>query len=242
MKFKIRKSLYLEIADDLREKITKGEYASGKQLPSEIELSLELGVSRGTLREALSVLEKEKIIYRIHGVGSFVQGAPIKVIEGIEKLEFDSSKAQTLYSLSNLILKLELIEATEKISRKLNIPEGSACYKVEIQVASDNIPIVYYYEIFPVWLFKNASQIATRKTFANSIEFMKKNSGEVLGQFVSSLKAVLPKARVMEVLSIDQSMPVIYIDGVLYNSGDKPLMYCKQYYRGDKYQFTLVRK
>ena len=34
----------------------------------------------------------------------------------------------------------------------------------------------------------------------------------------------------------------VYIDGVLYNSGDKPLMYCKQYYRGDKYQFTLVRK
>src|SRR6185436_12191972 len=49
-----------------------GEYAPGTQIPSETELSRELGVSRVTVREALRVLAQEKILFKVQGRGTFV--------------------------------------------------------------------------------------------------------------------------------------------------------------------------
>ena len=52
--------------------IEHGTYEPGEQLPSEKELSVKLGISRSTLREALLNLEQEGIVIRRHGVGTFV--------------------------------------------------------------------------------------------------------------------------------------------------------------------------
>ena len=49
-----------------------------------------LGVSRATLREALRVLEEEKVIIRKHGVGTFVNPRPL-FSSGIEQLSSVSS-------------------------------------------------------------------------------------------------------------------------------------------------------
>lgn len=77
--------LYLQVIDKIKEDINNGEYAEGEKLPSEFQLSKELGVSRATLREALRVLEEENVIIRRHGVGTFVNPKPV-FSSGIEIL------------------------------------------------------------------------------------------------------------------------------------------------------------
>ena len=52
-----RNSLYEEISDILKEAILSGRYRSGEALPSEVELSNQLGVSRTVLREAIRSLQ-----------------------------------------------------------------------------------------------------------------------------------------------------------------------------------------
>jgi len=64
-----------------------GGYRSGERLPSEIELSEQLGISRPTLREALRFLEEEGTIVRRHGVGTFVAAAQPVIEGGLEVLE-----------------------------------------------------------------------------------------------------------------------------------------------------------
>lgn len=64
--------LYLLVRDALLDRIKKGELRPGGTLPSEIDLYRELGVSLGTLRKALGVLEAEKLIVREPGRGTFV--------------------------------------------------------------------------------------------------------------------------------------------------------------------------
>ena len=56
----------------LREKIRKGQLAVGQRLPPERDLAREFGVSRGTLRQALKILEKERLIVSQQGRGTFV--------------------------------------------------------------------------------------------------------------------------------------------------------------------------
>src|SRR5919205_939676 len=77
--------LYLQVIDRLKKDIEEGIYKEKEKLPSEFELAKQLGVSRATLREALSILEEENVIIRRHGVGTFVNGRPM-FTSGIEQL------------------------------------------------------------------------------------------------------------------------------------------------------------
>ncbi len=63
---------YLTIARDINEKILKGTYKVGDTLRGRTILASEYGVSSETIRKAVSLLDKEKIVEVKHGVGIFV--------------------------------------------------------------------------------------------------------------------------------------------------------------------------
>ena len=62
-----------QIYELLKERIESGYYPPGCRLPKEVDLAVELKVSRITLRPALYMLELEKLICRITRVGTFVR-------------------------------------------------------------------------------------------------------------------------------------------------------------------------
>lgn len=70
---KDNKPLYSVMMDELKSQIVSGRYPPESQLPTEAELSSAFGVSRITTRRALEELEREGLIYRIKGSGSFVK-------------------------------------------------------------------------------------------------------------------------------------------------------------------------
>src|SRR5690606_39963188 len=67
------RKLYIQIADQIRDQILGGAMAPGRQLPSERDLALGLGVSRPTVREALIALEVAGLVEVWVGVGAFVR-------------------------------------------------------------------------------------------------------------------------------------------------------------------------
>lgn len=64
---------YLKLKNDIILKIYNGTYKDGEAIPSERDLSEEYHVSRDTVRKALDILEKEKIVQRKIGKGTIVQ-------------------------------------------------------------------------------------------------------------------------------------------------------------------------
>ena len=60
---------YQEIAEDLRVRIQRGDLARGARLDTQRQLATTFGVTLMTLRQALEVLEREKLIERRHGLG-----------------------------------------------------------------------------------------------------------------------------------------------------------------------------
>lgn len=67
-----RPPLYQEVADVLAQRISQRDWAPGLLLPSELELSDQMGVSPGTVRRALEQLEAERLAVRQQGRGTFV--------------------------------------------------------------------------------------------------------------------------------------------------------------------------
>lgn len=64
--------LYLQVRNLLAERIAAGFWAPGAMLPNEQELARELGVSAGTVRKALDRLEKDRLLLRRQGRGTFI--------------------------------------------------------------------------------------------------------------------------------------------------------------------------
>lgn len=69
-------ALYKLLASELRDAIHAGEYAPGTLLPSENTLVERYGVSKPTVRLALSTLRGEGLIRVVNGKGSYVRDTP----------------------------------------------------------------------------------------------------------------------------------------------------------------------
>ncbi|MDL2324850.1 FadR family transcriptional regulator [Ruminococcaceae bacterium OttesenSCG-928-A16] len=61
-----------QVANNLREFILSGEAKVGEKLPTEMELCQDMGVGRGTVREALRILQAEGFVEIMPGRGAFV--------------------------------------------------------------------------------------------------------------------------------------------------------------------------
>ena len=66
---------YQDVVEQIQEAIMEGTLKPGRQLPAERELKEQFGISRGTLREALRVLEQKGLIEIRTGVagGSIIR-------------------------------------------------------------------------------------------------------------------------------------------------------------------------
>ena len=78
-------SLTDQVKAHLKERIVSGAFEEGR-IPSETELATELGVSRTTIRDALSRLENEGSIYRKQGAGTFVNEPGLQIKSRLEEM------------------------------------------------------------------------------------------------------------------------------------------------------------
>ncbi len=74
----MREIRYRAIADDLRGRVQAGEFAAGRLLPSEAELSASYAASRITVRKALEVLREEGLVDARQGFGWFAAVDPLR--------------------------------------------------------------------------------------------------------------------------------------------------------------------
>lgn len=67
---------YVQLASLFRRRVESGEWQVGQQIPTVDELAAECQVARATVRQALDLLEEEKLIERFRAKGTFVTGKP----------------------------------------------------------------------------------------------------------------------------------------------------------------------
>lgn len=68
--------LYAQVADALRERIVKGAWPIGSQIPTLPALAKEFGVGLVTVRQAVQILTAEKLLAPEQGRGTFVRDKP----------------------------------------------------------------------------------------------------------------------------------------------------------------------
>lgn len=68
----MKEYLYKHVSEYILEKINSLEYKPGSKIPSERQISEELNISRMSVRNAITKLVENRVLYRIHGSGTYV--------------------------------------------------------------------------------------------------------------------------------------------------------------------------
>lgn len=104
-----RHSLADEVASELRRRVLAGNFAPGDRLPTGSELSAEFGVSMSVVREAMSRLKHDGLIFSVQGAGAFVS----------RQLQASTFRLDTDSSPSDLVRIFELRRAIESEAASL---------------------------------------------------------------------------------------------------------------------------
>ncbi|NLI91128.1 MAG: FadR family transcriptional regulator [Peptococcaceae bacterium] len=131
----VRKNLSDEISDYIIDKIKDGTFNVGEKLPSETELSKMLGVSRGSLREAIKKLCFIGLLEIRRGDGTFVREGSIREIvdcvEAILRKDTNSLKdflvARIYIERGIVVLATENATSGDLVKLKSNILEMGLC-------------------------------------------------------------------------------------------------------------------
>lgn len=88
MQFQDGKSIFLQIADSITEKVMSGEFPAGEKIPSVRELAASMGVNPNTIMRTFMELQAMNIIENQRGIGYFVNAEAKKIILKDKKQEF----------------------------------------------------------------------------------------------------------------------------------------------------------
>ncbi len=238
-----RQPLYMQIVNELESRVENGLYEDGARLASEPDLAEEFGVSRGTLREALGILEKDGYLIREHGKGSFIR-TKNKVFAGIERLEALTETIRNAgYEAEDEVLEIREEELSKSECKMLDLEPKTRGFVVESLRKANGVPVIYCYDVIPAYVVNDSlKKMQQRTEFECMTEFLKNATEYTPSEYDSTLTAVLAEAPLTDLLQVKENAPLIKMSGVILAYNGRPINYGVQYFNGDAYQFRLVRK
>lgn len=230
------------VRDRIWELIQQGHYRTGEQLPSEQSLAARFGVSRATIREALKIMEEEGLILCRHGVGRIVASGISGILsEAITTLKSVTEMANDLsVPLSTRVLSLREELPDEVARARLNLEPGIGVVVLERVRLAQNDPVIYSIDIFPRTIV--VGELYPER-FAGSLLAVMEGEWETrLAYSRAIISAVMLDAELSERIGVPDFAPWILLEQLNYDTRDRPILYSKDYHRGDKFQFHVLRR
>jgi GntR family transcriptional regulator len=231
--------LYYQVETVLRNKIFSGEIPPAFTLPSEDALAEEYQVSRITIRQALSLLEKDGLVIRKRGKGTFVsEDAAIpespKWHGSIEDLIEMGIKTTTE------VLDMSHIDPTEMVRGRLQLTAGNQVLRIEKIRTVEHRPLSYIVNYLPSDFGREIHP--DDLTAKPLLIILEENLGLVAARAEQTVEATIADSRIAPLLDIRVGDPLLKVERIVYDPNKKPIEYVSVLYRADKYFFTVKLK
>lgn len=233
--------LYIQAVDALYDLLETGGYSAGQPLPAEAELAARLGVSRSTIREALSHLEKDGLIIRRQGVGTFVAPQSEQIISGgLERLASFRSVAELAGASVQVVARtITLAQADQPTAEALLLPSGSEVVRVQVTEALDGCQLAYL-EGFIAPERVDFAQLTADS--GSLLEHLYQHSALPLSYSRSAIYAIDADRTLAERLGVPEGRAVLHLAEIVYTEADVPVAFFRNYFVTDCYNFKIVRR
>ena len=233
--------LYYQLENILREKINSEEYRPGDSFPTEDQLVQSYKVSRITVRQALAALEKDRLIVRARGKGSFVaanqtQLEPMKLTGMMEDIVAMGIKTKTK------IINFDFVHPSKKVIENLKLDEDAKVLRVERVRSIKGSPVSYSLTYIPSDLGKKIN--IRDLTFQPILDVLEKKCKIKIGRGFQIIEATVADSRIASFLEVMTGAPLLKIERTVFDIKNRPLEYISILYRSDRYHYSveLVRK
>lgn len=235
--------LYYQVENVLREKIVAGSFAPGERLPTESNLIEQFGVSRITVRQALSALADEGLIERRQGSGTFVAQRKAR------RHKFDG-EAHLTGSLDELIemgleldvkvLEMNRIEAEKNEAELLGVKVGTPVYRLKRRRNQNGKAHSLITSFLPADI---GEQLTDEELNSGAIlQTIEKRLGYRLLEARQLIKAELADPFIAELLDLRVGSALLSVERTVYTTAGKPIEYVQTIYRGDTHGFSVHLK
>lgn len=224
----------------IKQRILNDEY-EGERIPSETELANELGVSRTTIRDALSRLENEGVVYRKQGSGTYVNRAGLQIKTRLEEIwSYETVLRAHGYTPSTRILQMERSAAGEQLAADLHVPTGTEIVSVKKLFLEDEEPVILTVNCIPASLIDEPFR--TSDWHMPVYEFLWDFGRQRLSYYLSEIVPLVAGDWLAEILNVPRGTPLISFAEIGFNEENAPILKANSYLRDDLLRLRLIRR
>jgi GntR family transcriptional regulator len=236
-----RLAKYYLIRSILRSRLQR-EYAPGSRLPTEFELCRMFQASRVTVQQALALLEKDGLIRREQGRGTFYLGEPP-----------ESNKAKLSGLLESVlkyrkgayarVLDKRIVPASPRIAEHLRINPEAPIVAIDRVAIVDEAPIVFIAAFLPADigapLLSEDGELSQRKSI---VSILRDKYGIPVASVHQTIGAVLADPSFAPALGVEFGEPVLEVERTYLDANSRPVNFSISFYRTDRYRFEVTLK
>jgi GntR family transcriptional regulator len=227
---------YKRIQKGIFERIESGELKPGDAIASERELARIHRVSLMTARHALVALEKESMVVRRRGSGTFV--APPK-FHFNKLMSYTEQMASRGLSAVSKVLTFSIIDTEHEIAARLALPATSRLLKIERVRSGADEPVA----IETCYLSADEFAGLTQASVARGSLFstLEREYGLRIAHSDEQIDATAADPHTARLLAVPPGLPLLRIRQVIYSTKGKATIYVLGLYRSDRHTLLIRR-
>jgi GntR family transcriptional regulator len=228
--------LYYQLRTILRETILSGRYGAGEQIPTEVQLVQDYGVSRITVRQSLGMLEEEGLIRREVGRGTFVSDhlppRPSLNMDGTLNDLISPGMASSIRLVDHRVTK-----ATAEDAEDLRIRPGDPLVRCARLLYHSQEPYCLVVNLLPQAIGAKLTRRYLRK--GSILQYVENTLGMKLREADQTVKAILADATLARILQTGIGSPLLLVHRLVRANDGTPVERVLAHFRGDLFSLSV---
>lgn len=227
-----QEKLYIQLTRIFLRQIHSGNWKSGRRIPSEEELCREYGVSKITVRQAVSNLVSDGYVVKIQGKGTFVTSA-VPVVGLAMKTRFTEEMFGKEVESEKEVLYHGVIEPPAGIRSYLNTDDR--IYQILCRRNVNGNPAYLDESYVP---YQMIAEIEDRDFSQHSLYLLLQDKGvKKIFKVTQTIEIVSVSDRPARHLQVPPGVPALAVHRLLSSSDNTPVAYTRLLGRSDRYKF-----
>ncbi len=227
--------IYYQLAKILEKSILDGKLKPGEALPAEHEIAEKYGISRMTVRRAISELIGVGMVHSQKGKGNFVARPRLDDFV-FELVNFYEEIQKRGMKPNSKLLGVKIVRADELLAGKLETALNTTCLFIRMVLSADDEPLVYETKYVIYTKQKPILENELKDPSLSNLATIHSDHFPVISKRV--LQASVATEEEALILGTGPNAPVFVVEQTVYDTGKKPVGWGKSIYRGDRYKLT----
>ena len=227
----LNKPLYVQIQEYIAELILSGKLLPEDKIRSEREFSEELGVSRMTVRKALTELVSEGLLVRRHGSGTYV-AKPRVTYESHELINYIQAMRNRNIADASQLLEFSEIAASRRLAELLQVEIGHPLYRLVLLRFANRVPVLLERVFIACSRCPDLEEWDLEKNAI--IDLLVSIYNLQASRISQTFEAIAAEETIAQQLRVEEGFPLLLLTRILYEASEgKPVFYSQDFFRSD---------